>query len=165
MPRADEVPRGFSFTRLVPPNALPAAPLHAAPLATAPVGDMEDGDEDVAADLRILSLLPSATEIVGVLGLTKNLVGVTHECDVCPDEAGVENALQAGVKRVTASAIDPHASSQAEIDAAVKQYIAAATAASDATSQPAPLYSVDAAMVKEVSPTAGAHTRSLPSST
>lgn len=31
--------------------------------------------------MRILSLLPAATEIVYLLGLEKNLVGVSHECD------------------------------------------------------------------------------------
>src|ERR1044072_9093345 len=34
--------------------------------------------------IRIISLLPSATEIVCALGLTEHLVGITHElCDVC----------------------------------------------------------------------------------
>ncbi|MDQ4122631.1 MAG: cobalamin-binding protein [Acidobacteriota bacterium] len=32
-------------------------------------------------NLRIASLLPSATEMVCALGLEKNLVGITHECD------------------------------------------------------------------------------------
>ena len=32
--------------------------------------------------MRIVSLLPSATEIIGALGLEEQLVGVTHECDV-----------------------------------------------------------------------------------
>jgi iron complex transport system substrate-binding protein len=32
-------------------------------------------------NLKIASLLPSTTEIVGALGLEKNLVGITHECD------------------------------------------------------------------------------------
>jgi iron complex transport system substrate-binding protein len=36
--------------------------------------------------MRILSLLPSATEIVYALGLGDNLVGVSHECDY-PEEA------------------------------------------------------------------------------
>jgi len=36
---------------------------------------------------RIVSLLPSATEIVAILGLGENLVGVTHECDY-PDVVG-----------------------------------------------------------------------------
>jgi iron complex transport system substrate-binding protein len=34
--------------------------------------------------MRIVSLLPSATEIVCKLGLEKSLVGVTHECDYPP---------------------------------------------------------------------------------
>ena len=32
-------------------------------------------------DLRIVSLLPSATEIIDCLGLTSALVGRSHECD------------------------------------------------------------------------------------
>ena len=35
--------------------------------------------------MRIVSLLPSATEIVCALGLRSQLVGVTHECDYPPD--------------------------------------------------------------------------------
>ena len=31
--------------------------------------------------MRIVSLLPSATEIVCALGLKDNLVAVSHECD------------------------------------------------------------------------------------
>ena len=34
--------------------------------------------------MRIVSLLPSATEIVCELGLGEELVGVTHECDHPP---------------------------------------------------------------------------------
>ena len=37
---------------------------------------------------RIVSLLPSATEIVCALGLRDQLVGVSHECDFPP---GVES--------------------------------------------------------------------------
>jgi len=39
--------------------------------------------------MRIVSLLPSATEIVCAIGLTDELVGVTHECDFPADVAGI----------------------------------------------------------------------------
>lgn len=39
--------------------------------------------------LRIVSLLPSATEIVCALGLRDALVGVSHECDFPPDVVGL----------------------------------------------------------------------------
>ena len=35
--------------------------------------------------MRICSLLPGATEIAFALGLGKQIVGVTHECDYPPD--------------------------------------------------------------------------------
>lgn len=49
--------------------------------------------------MRIVSLLPSATEIVFALGLGEELVGVTHECDY-PSEAR-------DVPRVTRAIRDP----------------------------------------------------------
>lgn len=70
---------------------------------------------------RIVSLLPSATEIVGALGVSHLLVGVTHECDVCPDLEGMQRLLERGVERVTLSDIQPHAMAQADIDRAVKR--------------------------------------------
>ena len=38
--------------------------------------------------MRIVSLLPSATEIVCALGLGDQLVGITHECDWPPEVIG-----------------------------------------------------------------------------
>lgn len=61
--------------------------------------------------MRIVSLLPSATEIVCALGLQNQLVGVTHECD-----------YPAGVSRlpwVTRTLI-PHDAGSADIDALVR---------------------------------------------
>ncbi|MBC8101931.1 MAG: cobalamin-binding protein [Cytophagales bacterium] len=54
--------------------------------------------------MRIVSLLPSATEIVAALGLGDQLVAVTHECDYPPD-------LVAGKPVVTASIIPKTTSS------------------------------------------------------
>ena len=62
---------------------------------------------------RICSLLPSATEIVGRLGLADRLVCVTHECDVAPDAQTLESLIQSGqVARVTSSAINPAITTQ-----------------------------------------------------
>lgn len=61
--------------------------------------------------MRIVSLLPSATEIVCALGLGESLVGVSHECDWPPEVVGLP--------AVTEAKIDPTQGS-AEIDAAVR---------------------------------------------
>lgn len=60
--------------------------------------------------MRIVSLLPSATEILFAIGAGDDVVGVTHECD---HPAGV-----AGVPAVTRDLLPPGLSA-AEIDAAV----------------------------------------------
>ena len=39
--------------------------------------------------MRVVSLLPSATEIVCALGATDMLVGVSHECDYPPRVRGL----------------------------------------------------------------------------
>jgi len=66
-------------------------------------------------DLRIVSLLPSATEIVCALGLEENLVGITHECDFPPQIADRPH--------LTASRISHEKMSSAEIDHAVRSQL------------------------------------------
>jgi iron complex transport system substrate-binding protein len=62
--------------------------------------------------MRIVSLLPAATEIVALLGATDHLVGITHECDY-PD-------IVRSRARVTKSAI-PDTHDPAAIDRAVSE--------------------------------------------
>jgi iron complex transport system substrate-binding protein len=64
---------------------------------------------------RIVSLLPSATEIVCALGLEDALVGVTHECDYPPSVVGKP--------QLTASRISHETMSSAEIDHAVRSQL------------------------------------------
>lgn len=84
--------------------------------------------------MRIVSLLPSATEVVAELGLVGSLVGRSEECDWPPD-----------VRRlpvVTASRIDSARLNGAEIDAAVRAAVA------DGRS----LYALDAELVERLAP-------------
>ncbi|MFB7408319.1 cobalamin-binding protein [Streptomyces sp. NPDC056202] len=62
--------------------------------------------------MRIVSLLPAATDIVAQLGLAADLVGRTHECDWPPQDV-------AGVPVVTSAAFSSDALSSREISAAV----------------------------------------------
>jgi iron complex transport system substrate-binding protein len=62
--------------------------------------------------LSIVSLLPSATEIVCELGLGEQLVGVTHECDYPP--------FVRGLPKVTRTLI-PHDASSRDIDSLVRE--------------------------------------------
>jgi iron complex transport system substrate-binding protein len=64
--------------------------------------------------MRIVSLLPSATEIVCALGLKDSLVGVSHECDWPPEVVGLPV--------VTQPKIDV-AQDSAQIDAAVRALV------------------------------------------
>lgn len=66
--------------------------------------------------MRIVSLLPSATEILFQLGLGDDVVGVTFECDF-PDEARS--------KRIVSTSALPENLTPAEIDAVVKERMAA----------------------------------------
>src|SRR5712692_4024382 len=86
------------------------------------------------ASARIVSFLPSATEMVCALGLGVQLVGVTHECDYPPEVEG---------KPVVVRNILPiEKMSQPEIDAAVTQRIR------DGLS----LYQVDEKLLQELAP-------------
>lgn len=67
--------------------------------------------------MRIVSLLPSATEIVFALGLEHDLVGVTFECDFPPDPRRTRQVVVGG--------LDTHGLSPAAIDALVRDKIAA----------------------------------------
>jgi iron complex transport system substrate-binding protein len=87
-----------------------------------------------STDLRIVSLLPSATEIVAALGLGHCLVGRSHECDFPRD---VE-ALPA----CTEPLIDPRAPSE-EIHRSVESLLARALS----------VYRVDAKRLRALRPT------------
>ena len=65
--------------------------------------------------MKIVSLLPSATEIICALGLESRLVGVTHECDYPP--------FVKGLPKVTTTLI-PHDASSREIDLLVRERLA-----------------------------------------
>src|SRR5437879_4990842 len=83
---------------------------------------------------RIVSFLPSATEMVCVLGLADQLVGITHECDY-PEH--IKNKPV-----VIRSAIDLSALSLREIDRSVSERLR--TGAS--------LYEVDEELVRRLEP-------------
>jgi iron complex transport system substrate-binding protein len=65
-----------------------------------------------SAPIRIVSLLPSTTEIVCALGLEAALVGITHECDYPPSVVNKP--------RLTSSRISHETMSSKEIDHAVR---------------------------------------------
>lgn len=79
-------------------------------------------------------MLPAATEIVGALGLTGQLVGRSHECD-WPPEVGDRPV-------VTASRVDTSELTGLEIDAAVR----------DALTDGRALYAIDEGLVDELGP-------------
>jgi iron complex transport system substrate-binding protein len=83
--------------------------------------------------MRIVSLVPHATELLFALGLGDQVVGVTHECDY-PDEA-------LDLPRVTRDVLEPGLP-PGEIDAAVR----ARTAAGES------IYELDDELVRELEP-------------
>jgi iron complex transport system substrate-binding protein len=83
--------------------------------------------------MRVVSLLPSATEILFALGFDREVVGVSHECDFPP---------QARTKRVVIQSRIPHDASPSEIDRLVREYV----------SRGESLYAVDAQALEELAP-------------
>jgi len=83
--------------------------------------------------MRVVSLLPSATEILFALGLDREIVGVSHECDF---------PARARVKRVVIHSRLPHDAPPAEIDRLVREFV----------SRGESLYSVDADALAELAP-------------
>ncbi|MDF1505282.1 ABC transporter substrate-binding protein [Roseisolibacter sp. H3M3-2] len=87
--------------------------------------------------MRVVALLPAATEIVAALGAADRLVGVTHECDH-PRDAVLGRA------RVTRPSVPSHldGATPAEIDAAVRERSATG----------APLFALDEAAIAALDP-------------
>lgn len=83
--------------------------------------------------MRIVSLLPSATEILFAIGAGDELVGVTHECDF-PAQA-------LALPKLTSSAL-PNASTAGEIDRHVRRSLHAGSS----------LYHLDAEMLEKLEP-------------
>src|SRR4030095_3248932 len=83
---------------------------------------------------QIVSFLPSATEIACALGLTDQLVGITHECDY-PAEV-------AGKPIIVRSALPVETMNQSEIDVAVAARMRAGQS----------LYQVDERLLQELAP-------------
>jgi len=83
--------------------------------------------------MRVISLLPSATEIVAAVGGMEHLVGVTHCCDYPPQ---VDSRV-----RVTNTAIDADAA-PGVIDAQVR----------DITASGAPLYTLEEERIRALKP-------------
>jgi iron complex transport system substrate-binding protein len=84
--------------------------------------------------MRVCSLLPSATEIVGHLGHVDSLVGVSEECD-WPAEVR-------DLPVVTASRVDPTSLTSSEIDAAVRNAVRGGRS----------LYALDEALLAKLDP-------------
>jgi iron complex transport system substrate-binding protein len=83
--------------------------------------------------MRIVSLLPSATEILFALGFDKEIVGVSHECDF---------PARTRTKRVVIRSRLPHDAPPLEIDRLVREFV----------SRGESLYSVDAEALAELAP-------------
>lgn len=86
-------------------------------------------------ELRIVSFLPSATEMVCALGLADHLVGITHECDYPPEVRSKPAVVRPAIPLAGMSLRD--------IDVAVSTRIRSGQS----------LYQVDEALLRELAPT------------
>lgn len=84
--------------------------------------------------MRVVSLLPSATELVAFTGATSSLVGVSHECDY---PVGVE-----ALPKLTRPPVDHHNMTSAEIDAAIVRHL----------SETGSIYALDAELLEDLKP-------------
>jgi iron complex transport system substrate-binding protein len=89
----------------------------------------------ITKEHRIISFLPSATEMVYALGLGDQLVGISHECDYPPEARSKPVVVR--------PALPIEAMSLAEIDAAVSARM----------SNGESLYRVDEPLLRELAPT------------
>ena len=88
----------------------------------------------MVAAQRIVSFLPSATEMICALGLGDRLMGITHECNYPPEIMG---------KPIVVRGVLPIESmSQSEIDSAVTERLRNGQS----------LYQIDETMIREISP-------------
>jgi iron complex transport system substrate-binding protein len=88
--------------------------------------------------MRIVSLLPSATEIVCALGLESALVGVTHECDFPPEVASLP--------KLTRTLLEPEPKPGETAAAAIDR------AVSERLKSGAQLYAVDEELLVSLAP-------------
>src|SRR5437868_9638217 len=83
--------------------------------------------------MRIVSLLPSATEILFALGFDREVVGVSHECDFPAEARNKTVVIQSRI---------PKDAAPLEIDRLVREYVARGES----------LYSVDVEKLEELHP-------------
>ena len=93
--------------------------------------------------MRILSLLPSATEIVYELGLEADLVGVTHECDF-PEAARTKRSVSFSALSPTTGS--PTTGSPPAAPAEVDRLVSASISGGE------PIYRLDVEAVRELQP-------------
>lgn len=119
--------QNFAFRIFVNLSLLRAFPPGISPLLFIPMNSERN--------LRIVSFLPSATEMACALGLLDQLVGISHACDYPPETRGKPVVVHSAIPVATMSL--------AEIDRAVSEHLR----------RGASLYLVDERLLRELAPT------------